>query len=258
MVEVKLKCINGLPDIAGVIIKEETSGEQLYDMLVTSLPSTIQDTARIYFGKNDIRVYESLKQIDCHKLIRLNLRIPLRGGKGGFVQQLKAQGNKIAKDRSSNQEIRNNYRTLEGGRTVKEVEKSKRLSEYFAKQPETKKKESEEKRSKLKAIINTDPLKNVKFQDSKYLENSEELLEEIKGSMEIAMNESEEEEVDVDVEVEKIETKEDFRKEGNSPPTIMFAAFFEEEESDEGESEDTEHESKEEELLAVKEGKQKL
>lgn len=199
----------------------------------------------------DGAVYQCQK--DGYMLLRLNPR--LCGGKGGFGTMLKAQGSRMRRKRSGRNENENDsWRTLDG-RRVRSIRQAKELASYLETAPESQKKALEKKKAKLQAVIESAEKYGegrTRFADTEFLEESEELIRDVRASVAQAMDSIDEgEEANSEA---NSEASSDFSESGaqtHSPPTFEASAessksakqgkatkpkamgFFESDESDE-------------------------
>uniref|UniRef100_A0A060TCT7 ARAD1B18370p n=1 Tax=Blastobotrys adeninivorans TaxID=409370 RepID=A0A060TCT7_BLAAD len=166
----------------------------------------------------DGAVYQCQK--DGYMLLRLNPR--LCGGKGGFGTMLKAQGSRMRRKRSGRNENENDsWRTLDG-RRVRSIRQAKELASYLETAPESQKKALEKKKAKLQSVIEAAEKYGegrTRFADTEFLEESEELIKDVRASVAQAMD-------SVDKEEEaNSEANSDFSESGtHSPPTSEASA----------------------------------
>lgn len=105
---------------------------------------------------------------DCFQV-----KLRLRGGKGGFGSQLRAQGNKMSsKKRAGNYE---SCRSLNGQR-IRVQKQTKLIEEYLAKEPERLSKREQEIREKMQKYLEA-PDKKVMFSDPDYLKLCRKLVD---------------------------------------------------------------------------------
>ncbi|KAI9013065.1 telomere stability and silencing-domain-containing protein [Gaertneriomyces semiglobifer] len=112
-----------------------------------------------------------------------NLCVRVRGGKGGFGSMLRAQGGKMASQKTTNFE---SCRDL-SGRRLKVVNDAKKLAEYLAKEPERKRKREEELIKKIDQGLRPEKRK-ILFHDPEYVSNHEQVLDDVMDAVEKAMN----------------------------------------------------------------------
>jgi hypothetical protein len=145
-------------------------------------------------------------------LVTLRLTPALRGGKGGFGSQLRAAGGRMSSQKTNNND---SCRDLSGRRlsTIKEANK---LADYLAAEPARKKAAADAQKAKLEALekrlgIDSKPGrsgsgsgsstpgpsaaqeveavagKKHRFDDNEYLEQSQELVENVKSAVSLAL-----------------------------------------------------------------------
>lgn len=101
------------------------------------------------------------------------VKLRLRGGKGGFGSQLRAQGNKMSsKKRAGNYE---SCRSLNGQR-IRVQKQTKLIEEYLAKEPERLSKREQEIREKMQKYLEA-PDKKAMFSDPDYLKLCRKLVD---------------------------------------------------------------------------------
>ncbi|KAK9461005.1 telomere stability and silencing-domain-containing protein [Lipomyces oligophaga] len=178
--------ISGLRDIV-----ERFPGDLLLSdacaIIVSALPVSTRD--HVYLARscgrpltNDLSVpLISLAGEGNHPLgLRLSGR--LCGGKGGFGSQLRAQGGRMAARRKrggrADETANDRYRNLDG-RRLKSIRQAKDLAVYLETAPQRLKEATKLKRDRLQAIISSEP-STVRYDDTKYLEESEDLIIELK------------------------------------------------------------------------------
>jgi len=179
--------------------------------------------------------------------IFLSLALRLRGGKGGFGSQLRAQGGRMSSRRKRGQQNLSSCRDL-SGRRLKAVQDAKDLAEYITKQPALEKKARDERRKKLEAVLAQNPLQGIKMDDHAYWEDKERLVDNVKNAVREAV-----ESVRLGGEggtVEVLHTVSVRSRGGNRE--IKFSGFDEEyedsSEEDEDDEEDGDEDAEEEEL----------
>ncbi len=214
MINIFVHCISGIDNIQASLPEDTTIGD-LYTLLEEKLPTSIWKQSHFTLVNGNLlpRHKPNEKLLCCVPLynsseydyIDIRHTVKLCGGKGGFGSMLRAQGGRMARKKSGKKrpEENDNYRSLDG-RRMKSIRQAKELVAYLETAPGYKKQAIEKKKAKLKAIINAPaPNKDSKFTDTKFLEESETILEEIKKSVNHAMNdpsdleEEEEEEEEV-------------------------------------------------------------
>jgi hypothetical protein len=126
--------------------------------------------------------------LDDSSFVELRLNACLCGGKGGFGSMLKAQGTKMSRKKNKNtKEYTDSLRTVDGVR-MKTIRQAKELHDHLEATPSREKESVEKKKAKLKAIIAgaSQTSKSTKFRDEEFLEQSEQLLTEVRGAVKLS------------------------------------------------------------------------
>ncbi|KAI9263717.1 telomere stability and silencing-domain-containing protein [Sporodiniella umbellata] len=112
--------------------------------------------------------------------IHLSLSLRLLGGKGGFGSMLRAQGGRMNAQKTTNFEA---CRDLQG-RRIRTVNEAKRLQEELDAIPEREQEKREKLKKKIdKALKEREPKKHL-FDDSKFLEDKETMVDSVRSSVE--------------------------------------------------------------------------
>lgn len=111
-------------------------------------------------------------------IVHINGR--LLGGKGGFGSQLRAQGGRMSKKKSTNIDSCRNLQ----GRRIRDVNQETKLIEFMAKAPELKRKAEEDLQKKIDQSLNPEPKKRY-FTDISYIEQSRDIQEGIEQAFQI-------------------------------------------------------------------------
>ncbi|KAH9958582.1 telomere stability and silencing-domain-containing protein [Russula dissimulans] len=132
-----------------------------------------------------------------HSLVSLRLVPRMRGGKGGFGSQLRAAGGRMSSQKTSNND---SCRDL-SGRRLSTIKEAKKLAEYLEQEPARKKAAAEAQLAKLEALERQlgidgaagpsssggDPAqvagRKHRFDDTEYLEQSRELMDNVKSAV---------------------------------------------------------------------------
>ncbi|CAG8452326.1 7971_t:CDS:2 [Cetraspora pellucida] len=120
---------------------------------------------------DSVQVFES----DDVEFMTLNLKLRLSGGKGGFGSMLRAQGGKMASQKTTNFEA---CRDL-NGRRLRTVNEAKRLADHLEQEPERRRVRKERVLKKIEEGMAEHPTKKIRFDDTEYLKASEEMKEKI-------------------------------------------------------------------------------
>ncbi|KAG8984380.1 hypothetical protein FRB94_006601 [Tulasnella sp. JGI-2019a] len=154
-------------------------------------------------------LYDETEEGDS-PMVSLRMSARLRGGKGGFGSQLRAAGGRMSSQKTSNND---SCRDL-NGRRLSTVKEAKKLAQYMEEEPLRKKAAQDLARAKLEAVerqlgISSDPSataaessstdgpsgsnkgkgpeetlgKKRRFEDTKYLEQSETIVENVKSAV---------------------------------------------------------------------------
>ncbi|RUS18186.1 telomere stability and silencing-domain-containing protein [Endogone sp. FLAS-F59071] len=111
--------------------------------------------------------------------ITFNMSLRLPGGKGGFGSMLRAQGGRMASQKTTNYEA---CRDL-SGRRLKTVNEAKKLADLLEKQPEIEKAKRERLQRKIERGLKEPPQKKHRFNDNKFLEDRVEVIEGVKNAV---------------------------------------------------------------------------
>ncbi|TPX59813.1 hypothetical protein PhCBS80983_g02191 [Powellomyces hirtus] len=117
----------------------------------------------------------------CPPVFNLLVRIP--GGKGGFGSMLRAQGGKMASQKTTNFEA---CRDL-SGRRLKTVNDAKKLADYLEKEPERKRKRQEETIQKLEKKLKEPEKQKIRFHDPDFVQNHQDVLDDVQEAVEKAL-----------------------------------------------------------------------
>ncbi|CAA7266900.1 unnamed protein product [Cyclocybe aegerita] len=131
-----------------------------------------------------------------NELVTLRLTPRVLGGKGGFGSQLRAAGGRMSSQKTSNND---SCRDL-SGRRLSTIKEAKRLAEYIEHEPDRLAAKAEAAKAKLEALERkvgkraadgepSDSLatKKQRFDDTEYLEKTEELKEGVKSAVSAAL-----------------------------------------------------------------------
>ncbi|ORZ20897.1 telomere stability and silencing-domain-containing protein [Lobosporangium transversale] len=113
------------------------------------------------------------------------LTMRMSGGKGGFGSMLRAQGGRMSSQKSTNTDA---CRDL-SGRRIKTVNEAKRIAEYVQQEPERERarKESLKRKIEEKLELAERPTRKHRFDDSKFFDEAEEQVEEVKSAVAAAI-----------------------------------------------------------------------
>ncbi|KAK9469368.1 telomere stability and silencing-domain-containing protein [Lipomyces arxii] len=232
------------------------NAQDIVNTVYSHLPVVLQNSTYLTFRSGKLFTAESVVAND----VDLCLSVRVCGGKGGFGSQLRAQGGRMASRRKrgvNDESSKDNYRNLDG-RRMRSVRQAKELAEYLESAPQRLKDEARAKREKLQALIAMQPPgSNARFDDTAFLEESEETIETLKrlveesvkqhGGVELHMSEAEDEDVDDEVESSQEEesrprvastSRGSSSSSANSVRKPKLARFFDDDEDNEDEDED--------------------
>lgn len=159
---------------------------------ITSHLEELYHTSK-FIVKNTNKPLDTLSQV-----ISLVAVYPLKGGKGGFGANLRAKKTKNPKNES-----RNYYRDLKTGARVRDLERLKLASEILLKQATKKheeKLETEQKKEKLRKtieyyerILEGKSTDQTRFEDTEFLDVTDKLMEDLRETIDLALQSLEEE-----------------------------------------------------------------
>ncbi|KAF9355780.1 hypothetical protein BGX26_006130 [Mortierella sp. AD094] len=137
----------------------------------------------LYSTNNDTDGEQLQHAIKC-----FGLSMRMSGGKGGFGSMLRAQGGRMSSQKSTNTDA---CRDL-SGRRIKTVNDAKKMAEYVQGEAERTKTKKENLKRKIeeKLEIAERPTRKYRFEDSKFFDEAEEQVEEVKSAVAAAIKES--------------------------------------------------------------------
>jgi len=157
-------CINVF-DIKQVVYKRLLL-EPKYQCFYTTSGKLLNDNAFIF--ENEIEEF-----------VNVNLKIRILGGKGGFGSMLRAQGGKMASQKTTNFEA---CRDL-NGRRLRTVNEARRLADHLEQEPERQRAQREKVKKKIEEGLREPPTKKHRFDDTAYLKASEEMKEKVQNTV---------------------------------------------------------------------------
>ncbi|KAI9254365.1 telomere stability and silencing-domain-containing protein [Helicostylum pulchrum] len=177
MTQAIISLLSGQSPICLPINQNNNTTELLKQQLcsITSIP--VQDQVLCTMG-GKILTSDDTFDLDG-SVLQFNMSARLLGGKGGFGSMLRAQGGRMNAQKTTNFEA---CRDLQG-RRIRTVNDAKKLQEELDAVPER----EAEKREKLKrkiedALKEREPVKHL-FDDNKFLEDREEIVENVKSAV---------------------------------------------------------------------------
>lgn len=130
----------------------------------------------------------------------LRLNVALRGGKGGFGSQLRAAGGRMSsRKKKQNAELATGSARNLDGRRLRTITEAKNLATYLATRPDMDRKEKEEKRKRWEAVVELAEQREADMRagktidgrrkglSSEWLEEKEEVGENVKNAVKLAM-----------------------------------------------------------------------
>lgn len=108
----------------------------------------------------------------------LRLTPRLCGGKGGFGAQLRSAGGRMSGGKNQNKDT---CRDL-SGRRIGTLKTAQKLADYIASEPQREAEKQKRIRDKIDAGLNP-PTKRIKFDDHKFFEDKEELVDNAKSAV---------------------------------------------------------------------------
>ncbi|KAG0210205.1 hypothetical protein BGX28_009510 [Mortierella sp. GBA30] len=137
----------------------------------------------LLFGETETGLLQEQQQI---KYFSLSMR--MNGGKGGFGSMLRAQGGRMSSQKTTNTDA---CRDL-SGRRIKTVNDAKKMADYLKGEPEREKAKRENLKRKIeeKLELAERPTRKHRFEDSKFFDEAEEQVEDVKSAVAAAIKES--------------------------------------------------------------------
>ncbi|KAK9363096.1 telomere stability and silencing-domain-containing protein [Lipomyces starkeyi] len=193
-IDVFISTFSGIRPLTLQSVPSSTPISSILSLITELLPDAVAQT--VYFTQQSGRLLPSDTTLPISTLVpsgtssffSLQITSRLRGGKGGFGSQLRAQGGRMSARRKrgakNDEESKDNYRNLDG-RRMRSIRQAKDLAIYLETAPQRIKEASRQKRERLKAIIEMeDPASKARFNDVEFLEESEEMIEDLKRIVE--------------------------------------------------------------------------
>ncbi|GME79384.1 unnamed protein product [Ambrosiozyma monospora] len=203
MVQIYLTTIPGLDNLTLHLEDINTPTSNINDQLKSQLPFKVAKRSVIATTDgSSILKHKCLSELinnsthhNGQSYLNLHLRISMCGGKGGFGSALKKSGGQM----NSKKTDKSNYKTLSGVK-LKTLKKLERLEKMKKDKNVAERKKLDTKKEKLMKILNMDPekiaTKDAKFDDSKYLEDLNQAMEDIRDSVGSALESSDDEDID--------------------------------------------------------------
>ncbi|KAK9446834.1 telomere stability and silencing-domain-containing protein, partial [Limtongia smithiae] len=149
-----------------------------------SLPASVASTCGVSLRSGRaLPVATTTAGTVCHgDTLELRLNPRLLGGKGGFGSQLRAQGGRMTARRKRGGKVdeaaKDEFRNLDG-RRMKSIRQAKDLAVYLETAPQKVKELAAKRKARLQALVNAEAAP-ARFEDTQFLEESEELIDELK------------------------------------------------------------------------------
>jgi hypothetical protein len=161
----------------GLALEQRLPSKSLDSLILTT-------TSNKQFSPDSSRSIQTLLSSENDDFLTIRLSAPLCGGKGGFGSQLRAAGGRMSSRRKKDANESNGSSRNLDGRRLRTVREAKALADYLALKPEMDKKEREERKKRLEAVLEMadkreEALKNPakKRLDGKWVEEKEEMSE---------------------------------------------------------------------------------
>lgn len=149
----------------------------------------------------------SCQQNGSNSFLPLRLSVPLVGGKGGFGSQLRAAGGRMSsRKKKQNAELATGSARNLDGRRLRTITEAKNLATYLATKPEMDRKEKEERRKRWEQVIQLAEQREADMRAGKgpdgrrkglsdeWVETKEEVGENVRNAVKLAMLANEEKE----------------------------------------------------------------
>lgn len=211
-----------LPPTLCLPVSKDAPISHFVDQIGAVLPARVLQHATLLAGNGQVirsssRTIESLLQSTCDtyetpSFLSLQLNAPLRGGKGGFGSQLRAAGGRMSsRKKKQNAELATGSARNLDGRRLRTITEAKNLAAYLATKPDMDRKEKEERRKRWEAVVELAEQREADMRagktvdgrrkglSSEWLEEKEEVGENVKNAVRLAMAAS-------DQEIEKLES----------------------------------------------------
>ncbi|ORY03529.1 hypothetical protein K493DRAFT_297416 [Basidiobolus meristosporus CBS 931.73] len=109
----------------------------------------------------------------------LKVQVALAGGKGGFGSMLRAQGGRMSSKKTTNYD---SCRDLSGTR-LKTIKAAKRIADYAELEEQREREKNERINRKIEEALKERPVKKIRFDDPEFLQESQDLIEEVKSAV---------------------------------------------------------------------------
>ncbi|KIW93177.1 uncharacterized protein Z519_05782 [Cladophialophora bantiana CBS 173.52] len=173
--------------------------------LTSTLNKCVRPSSTITVG--ELAFASSCPENACSSLLPLRLSAPLVGGKGGFGSQLRAAGGRMSsRKKRQNAELASGSARGLDGRRLRTIAEAKNLAAYLATKPEMDRKEKEERRKRWEQVIELAEQREADMRAGKgpdgrrkglsdeWIETKEEVGENVRNAVKMAMLAGEEQE----------------------------------------------------------------
>lgn len=218
IVNVLLTTFGGLdlPSTLCLSLPEDVTTSFLFNEVANSLPCQVVQHAYLSTtdGRRIFPCSESLRDISClgsesresRVFLPLRLNVGLRGGKGGFGSQLRAAGGRMSsRKKKQNAELATGSARNLDGRRLRTITEAKNLATYLATKPDMDRKEKEERRKRWETVVELAEQREADMRagktadgrrkglSSQWMEEKEEVGENVKNAVKLAMAANDEE-----------------------------------------------------------------
>lgn len=205
-----------LPPTVCLPVPADLSTQHLSTLVASLLPSNAATS--VYLTTTDNRIVKpsnsstvaslfSSPWRGSHDVLPLRLSVPLVGGKGGFGSQLRAAGGRMSsRKKKQNAELASGSARNLDGRRLRTITEAKNLATYLATKPDMDRKEKEERRKRWQAVVDLAEQREADMRagktvdgrrkglSSEWMEEKEEVGENVKNAVKLAMAATEVEE----------------------------------------------------------------
>ncbi|KAG5520148.1 hypothetical protein PMAC_001224 [Pneumocystis sp. 'macacae'] len=179
-----------------VVLSDTSSIKDLEDYLSTTFPPgnylLSHFSGRPIHSKKTLASLLNCSQYSDEKDFCIFRYVPrVLGGKGGFGSQLRAAGGRMSsRKKRGEEENKLSCRDL-NGRRIRKIKEAEELAKYIETAPVRKREILAERKQRLQAIIDAEPLsQRIKFDDNEYLEKNEMIIDDVKNTVKLMMEKS--------------------------------------------------------------------
>jgi hypothetical protein len=203
----------GLAQTVCLPFPASTSSEELLHDISNILPGGLIRSHRLILTttsnkqlhpSKDVKITEFLDD-DASRLLPVCLSVPICGGKGGFGSQLRAAGGRMSsRKRRQNAELATGSARNLDGRRLRTITEAKNLAAYLATKPDMDRKEKEERRKRWEQVVDLAEQREADMRAGKgpdgrrkglsdeWIETKEDVGENVRNAVKIAMSAAEE------------------------------------------------------------------